>query len=129
MTEEKRRGNAGEDIVCRYLRDKGYIIVARNYKTRLGEIDIIAESRDTLVFVEVKTRKNSLYSSPREAVNLSKQHKIIAAASVYLERSNSPLNIRFDVAEVIIHPNGISDSGRLIDYIENAFSAEDGLWI
>ena len=129
MTEAKRRGDAGEDIVCRYLRDKGYIIVARNYKSRTGEIDIIAESRDTLVFVEVKTRKNALYSSPREAVNMSKQRKIIAAASNYIERSGSILNIRFDVAEVIVRPDGISDNGRLIDYIENAFSAEDGLWI
>ncbi len=129
MNDTKRLGDAGEDIVCRYLRDNGYIIVARNYKTRLGEIDIIAESRDTLVFVEVKSRKSSLYSSPREAVNTNKQRRIIAAASEYIERSGSILGIRFDVAEVIVRPNGISDNGRLIDYIENAFSAEDGLWI
>lgn len=127
MTEKRIKGNKGEDLVCEYLRKKGYIISAKNYTTRLGEIDIIAENRETVCFVEVKTRKYSAFSTPREAVDVRKQIRISRAAGEYIRKTKSPFNIRFDVAEVIYFGNESEE--EKINYIENAFVPEEGFWI
>lgn len=123
MTETKHKGNAGEETVCNYLKNKGYIIAARNYRTRGGEVDIIAMNRTTVAFVEVKLRRRSEFSAPREAVDEYKQQKLSLAASEYMQSTQCILSPRFDVAEVI------SDGGIEINYIENAFALEDTLWI
>ena len=127
MNDKRKKGDAGEEFVCEYLKDKGYIIAARNYKTRTGEIDIIAESRTTLIFVEVKSRKSGRAYLPREAVDLIKQQKIASAAGEYVARKQSDLALRFDVAEVIFF--GDNEDSMEINYIENAFSPEDMFWV
>lgn len=126
MTEKRAKGNAGESLVCEYLKDKGYIIAARNYTTRLGEIDIIAENRSLLAFVEVKTRTENGFILPREAVDKHKQRKIAAAAGEYVQKTCNSLPVRFDVAEVVISGNEKAD--MKINYIENAFLPEDMFW-
>lgn len=106
-------GKMGEDIVCEFLRRKGYDIIERNYHSRYGEIDILAKDGDVWVFVEVKTRKSSAFGTPAEYVTAAKMKKIIKTAFCYL--NGTECEMRFDVAEVLY--------GRelKINYIENAF--------
>lgn len=113
------RGRFGEDKAAEYLQKKGYAIVQRNYSCRSGEIDIIAENDDYLVFAEVKLRKNDRYGEAREFVNYSKQQKIIRTASLYLSRFETEKQPRFDVIEVYA-PNGIFSPVK-INHLENAF--------
>jgi len=113
------RGKFGEDKATEYLRKKGYRIVRRNYSCRMGEIDIIAENDEYLVFVEVKLRKNDKYGEAREFVNYSKQQKIIRTASLYLSQHETEKQPRFDVIEVYA-PGGLFSPVR-INHLENAF--------
>ena len=120
--ENKIKGNYGENLACKYIKDKGYEILSRNFNCSYGEIDIIAEKDGYIVFVEVKTRAaNSLYS-PAEAVTASKQRKIITTAQHYLLQSQSKLQPRFDVFEVV---TASKNDFRVIksEHIENAFGA------
>ncbi len=98
-------GKKGEDIAADYLRNKGFKIIARNYRDKFGEIDIIAKDRSTWVFVEVKTRHSIRFGLPEEAVTMTKQRQIIRVASNYLLRHqllDEP--VRFDVIAIIMKP-------------------------
>ena len=110
-------GKLGEESVCAYLAERGYSIVARNYRIKGGEIDIIAENGDYIAFVEVKSRKPDSMVTGFEAVNKRKRGLIIKTAADYCCKHPNVLQPRFDVAEVII------DNGRVlsIDYITNAY--------
>jgi putative endonuclease len=120
MQERTLLGSWGESSVAQYLIEKGYQIVALNYRSRLGEIDLIARKGELLVMVEVKTRKTS-YFSTSIVVNLTKQKKIIKTAKLFLQQSAyQDVVCRFDVALVSKKDNGMP----LIDYRENAFYGE-----
>lgn len=94
-------GPYGEDIAVSFLKARGYQIVARNYRKKYGEIDIIAEDDGEIVFIEVKTRKSNLFGSPLEAVDLRKQQKMSRVALAYLNsRGMSDRAARFDVVAV-----------------------------
>ncbi len=110
-------GNIGEESVCAYLAEHGYTVIARNYRIKGGEIDIVAVNAEYIVFVEVKSRKPDSMVSGFEAVTKRKQGLIIKTASDYCIKHPTELQPRFDVAEVII------DSGKVlgIDYIQNAY--------
>lgn len=96
-------GAKGEDIAERYLKKKGYRIVERNYRCRLGEIDIIALDGSTLVFIEVKTRRNQNYGRPCEAVNAVKIRHILRTATCYTALSHVRYeDIRIDVVEILL---------------------------
>ena len=99
MKENNRRptGQAAEEAACRFLRERGYEIVARNWRTRRGEIDIIARDGATLVFVEVKSRSKSGFGGPEAAVHAAKQRRLVAAARDFLGRTACRLPVRFDV--------------------------------
>ncbi len=119
-------GQRGEDLAAAYLLDAGYRIVERNYRNHYGEIDIIAHSpaqkTKTLVFVEVKTRKNTLFSHPCEAVTTKKQTQISMVALEYLEKNNlTETAARFDVV-AIIWPNA-SRQPTNVEHFVNAFEA------
>lgn len=117
----KLLGNKGEAIAASYLEEKDYTILERNYKNNIGEIDIITLDRNTIVFVEVKTRKTYYYGLPGEAVERRKQNKIITVAKCYLAKlSLWDKPVRFDVIEVF---SGANDSYR-INHIINAFIVE-----
>ncbi|MBE6766779.1 MAG: YraN family protein [Clostridia bacterium] len=120
MRKSAKRGFAGEDLAAKYLREKGFIITERNFHSRFGEIDIIAEDEQYILFVEVKTRAGGAIVSPAEAVDLKKQQKIIMTANTYLARSHSALQPRFDVAQITVLSDGEREEYK-IDYIENAF--------
>ncbi len=90
-----------EERACEYLRSLGYLIVARNWRWRGGEVDIIAKDGDTLVFVEVKARSTARFGHPAEAVNERKRGKLIAAAKAFLGRDLGKVPVRFDVVTVL----------------------------
>ena len=116
-------GVAGERATARYLEEHGYHIVARNYRSPYGEIDLIAENGQYLAFVEVKTRKPDSLMAPAVAVTVQKQKKVIQTALAFLGEYGMSFQPRFDVAEIIW--NGTVQEIR---YIENAFTT-DGLGI
>ena len=112
-------GNIGEKYTTKFLRRKGYKIIERNMRNFYSEIDIIAENKEYIVFVEVKTRTSGQMLPPRAAVNSTKRNKIILAAEAYLNKYPTKKAIRFDVAEVYL----FADKKKVdnINYIENAF--------
>lgn len=113
-------GQWGEEQVADKLRREGWTITTRNFRCRMGEIDIIAENGRFLTFVEVKLRKDGSYGAACEAVTLSKQRKLRATAEYYLMCYPTGLQPRFDVAEVYA-PQGTRTERPDIYYIENAF--------
>ena len=114
-------GQAGEKAAAALLRREGFKIIERNFRTPLGEIDMIAEEDDVLCFIEVKARRSATYGSPAEAVTLRKQHQIAKVAAVYMSR-NCPegRTCRFDVVTVIER-----DELPVTDLIRDAFRLED----
>ncbi len=113
----REQGRVGEDMAAEYLQKCGLRIIERNYRFERGEIDIIAEEGDDLVFVEVKARRNDEFGSPEEAVSEEKQEKIYKIADGYLfERNLDDRPCRFDVVAIEFR-NGRSE----IRHIRNAF--------
>ena len=112
-------GEIGEEYAVKFLKKKKYKILERNYRKRYGEIDIIAENKNYIVFVEVKTRNTASLTSAADAVNRQKQLKIIKTASLYLAENETEKFCRFDVCEVYVN----ADNLKLVDinYIEAAF--------
>jgi putative endonuclease len=109
----------GEEAAAELLRSGGYRIVARNHRCRLGEIDLVAEKGDVLVFVEVRTRATAAFGGPEETVNVRKQRRVIAAARDYLAQRRGPARAaRFDVIAVVDGP-----LGPTLTHFENAFDA------
>lgn len=113
-------GQWGEEQVAAELRRKGWTVVARNFRCRMGELDIIAENGQFLAFVEVKLRKDDRFGSACEAVTPAKQRKLRTTAQFYLMGHPTRLQPRFDVAEVYA-PQGVRTEKPDIYYIENAF--------
>ena len=97
-------GLYGEDLACAELERRGYAIVTRRYRTRHGEIDIIANDGEYLVFVEVKARRDGTFGDPEEAVTLQKQRQMVWMATDYIARqSPGEVACRFDVVSVNTH--------------------------
>ncbi|RYD81305.1 MAG: YraN family protein [Sphingobacteriales bacterium] len=113
-------GAAGEEAAANFLLRKGYEIVARNFKADKCEIDIIAKEKNTLVFVEVKTRSSGKYGNPEEAVTPAKQRNMVRAAEIYVEENGWKNEISFDVISIIPHPEGTFS----IHHICDAFSPQ-----
>lgn len=114
-------GNEGERRVAEYLKQKGYIIVKRNYRDRFGEIDIVAEKENVLAFVEVKTRKSGSLVSGIEAVDTAKRQRLYKTAMMFLRRINGEYEPRFDVAEVTVQEDEVKGNIWKLKYIKNAF--------
>ncbi len=112
-------GKIGEALACAYLKRNGYEILERNYKTKIGEIDIVARDGKVLVFVEVKTRQSDLYGLPEEAINAKKMHKLTLLAELYIsEKRLYQSKARFDIVSILMDGGSGSKSIRLI---KNAF--------
>ncbi len=110
-------GERGEGLAVKFLKKKGYKIITQNYKTRIGEIDIIAREGDTLVFIEVKTRESIAYGKPFEAVNYFKKRKIANVAMLYLKKMKEIPPCRFDVVS-IYYEQGKPDCELIKDAFE-----------
>jgi putative endonuclease len=122
-SRQMRIGARGEDLACVRLRDAGYAIVERGFRTREGEVDIIARDGDTTVFVEVKTRSGSSYGGPLAAVTPAKQAKVCRAAIAYLQANDLwDAPCRFDVVGIL--------TGRgepTVTHVQNAFTCDEGM--
>lgn len=112
-------GRIGERAVCSHLMQQGYTIIVQNYRRRGGEIDIIAENGEHLVFVEVKTRRAGSMVSPMESITRTQQVRIIRTAMAYCAEQNADwrLQPRFDAAAVVLTGQRVIS----LDYVENAF--------
>jgi putative endonuclease len=112
-------GDEGERLAARYLRRKGYKILARRYRTALGELDLVARDGDCIVFIEVKTRRDELAGQPHEAVDARKQAQLTRLALAFLKRYRLlEQPARFDVVSIIWE--GISREPQIVHY-QNAF--------
>jgi putative endonuclease len=118
-TDRISLGKQGEDSAVDFLAARGFKIITRNYRQKSGEIDIICEDRDSIIFVEVKTRRTAHFGSPLEAVNRRKQQQISVTALDYLSRHGLlDRSARFDVVGVVIGADGPE-----ITHIANAFES------
>lgn len=114
-----RLGPRGEKLGARFLRRLGYRIIKRNYRCVAGEIDIVAGDRDTLVFVEVKTRRSDEAGDPENAVNAHKQGQITRAARFFIAESRAErVACRFDVLAIVFPESGRAEVTHFI----NAFA-------
>ena len=120
MATSKLSGAWGEALAAEYLRKKRYKIIAAGYHCRFGEIDLIAQNKRYLVFVEVKLRKNEHFAAAREYVNRAKQDRIRVTASMYLSQNPTKLQPRFDVIEIYA-PSGAATKDPEITHLEDAF--------
>lgn len=121
---DKAIGRLGESLAVNYLRRKGYRILGRNCRSKIGELDLIAAKGQALVFVEVKTRTNEAFGQPFEAVNKKKERKLLRLADGYLAYSGVPslLNAfqetRIDIISILMSKDG---HVKKIDHIKDAF--------
>ena len=117
MASHNELGKWGEDAAAAYLQQQGYTIIERNWKSGHRDLDIIAMDGHTLVFVEVKTRRNRLYTDPETAVDYQKIVNLQQAANHYVKYHHIDREIRFDVITVV----GTVDGTPSIDHIKEAF--------
>ena len=120
MGRNNLAGAWGEAKAAEYLRKKRYTLVAAGYRSRFGEIDLIAQDRKYLVFVEVKLRKSGSFAKAFEYVDRRKQDRIRITASIYLSDHPTELQPRFDVIEIYA-PEGTATQNPQIYHMEDAF--------
>ena len=113
-------GAGGEALAAKYLQKKRYRLIAANYRTRFGEIDLIMSNRTFLVFVEVKLRKSDRFASAMEYVDYKKQERLRKTALIYLNQNPTELQPRFDVIEIYA-PEGTATHNPIINHLEDAF--------
>ena len=120
MAEHITTGKLGEEIACRYLKEKGYIIIYKGWRSKHLEVDVIVYDGDTLVFVEVKTRRTIGHGMPFEAVDFNKQTKLDRAANAYILDTNYQGEVRFDIISIVLG----QDNQSGIHHIKDAFWPE-----
>ena len=113
-------GRWGEAEAAAYLEGKGYRILESNYRSRYGEIDLIAAKGNIVAFVEVKLRKSPDFAAAREYVDRRKQDRLRATASMYLAQNPANLRCRFDIIEIYA-PDGMNTAHPEINHMEDAF--------
>lgn len=119
--KSKELGRIGEDKVAKYLKNHGYIILKRNWRDRYGEIDIIAENDENIVFVEVKTRSEGAIVSGFEAIDAGKIRRTKNMAQMFVNRLNTDLQPRMDVAEVEVLKNEHGEEIWKLNYVKSAY--------
>lgn len=120
MYKRHETGKNGEDMACDYIEKLGYEIIERNYRNKLGEIDIIAKDKNELVFIEVKTRCQRNYGRPSEAVDIKKKKHIYHVAEIYLIKHKiENVFCRIDVIEIYIKNEKTS-----INHIKNSIQEQ-----
>lgn len=115
LSENIRIGYLGEHAAAVYLRKNGYTILSGNFKSKTGEIDIVAEKDSTVCFEEIKTRKEGTMFPPSEAVDKKKQENIKNTAAFYMLSSKLELDMRFDIIEVVVKDNDECSITHLIN--------------
>jgi putative endonuclease len=119
------RGNHAEDACCAWLKKQGLKLLTRNYHSRRGELDLVMQDGKTVVFIEVRYRKNDLYGGALESVTPAKQQKLRATAEQYLQQETRLLNGRFDVVAMTpatnIGKTARTENAYTFNWIKNAF--------
>ena len=117
MSRTKAAGDRGEAEVAKYLRKKGYTLLASQWRCRFGELDLVAKSkRGIICIVEVKLRGAGAIGLPREFVDERKRQRLRTAAAAWLSQHEIDAPVRFDVAEVYVENDGLR-----VEYLESAF--------
>jgi putative endonuclease len=116
MAESQSLGEQGEELAASHLKEKGYRILHRNWRSGKKELDIVAENKDFVVFAEVKTRSENFMASAQDTVSREKQRLMILAAESYIKRYNINKEGRFDIITIIAKGQTFT-----IEHIENAF--------
>ena len=117
MDNRRSLGDRGEDMAAAHLKKQGYKILERNYRTPIGEIDLVARHQGALVFIEVKTRRSRRFGSPQEAVHPAKQERLRNLAEYYLQQQGlGEVMVRFDVVGILWQ-----EGKPQIEVIEGAF--------
>ena len=117
MAEHNDLGKWGEDVALAYLLDQGYRLLDRNWHQGHRDLDLIMQQDDTLVIVEVRTRRNNLFMDPEHTVDALKMLSLSKAANAYIRLHRISLNIRFDIVAI----TGTPSSDFTINHIEDAF--------
>ena len=118
----KRIGARGEKLARDFLKNKGYHIRETNFRCRYGEIDIVAQKKDCIVFIEVRTKTNSVFGTPEESITTAKRQKLVSTALAYLQMHAKPLaQWRIDFVAVELDQKGKSTR---VELIENAIEAK-----
>jgi putative endonuclease len=119
LVNNKEKGAAAEEAAAEYLSARGCRVLTRNYRTALGEIDLIAEQEDLLIFVEVRSRREISRGLPQETVNRAKQQKIRRVATQYLKHHQAMERFcRFDVVGILL---GRQNQVESVEWIQDAF--------
>ncbi|MDD5687262.1 MAG: YraN family protein [Elusimicrobia bacterium] len=113
MTQSAELGKLGEGLAKNFLKESGYKIIKENFRTKYGEIDLIAEDKNTIVFVEVKTRNSDTYGVPQLSVNFYKQKHLTRAALIFIKKNALNTNYRFDIISIF--------NGK-VEHIKNVFA-------
>jgi len=120
MAKHLETGQSGEIAALQYIENLGYRVLERNWRYKHLEVDIIAMDGPILLFIEVKTRRSSLYGLPYEAVSYQKQQKLDRAANLYISYIRHTGEIRFDIISILIEDS----TQHRIEYIKDAFWPE-----
>ena len=120
MGKSNLLGAWGESLAADYMRKKRYRLLGTNYRCRFGELDLICQNRQYLVFVEVKLRKSDRFGTAGEFVGTEKQERLRAAAELWLQQYPTDLQPRFDVIEIYA-PQGMETEKPVINHLEDAF--------
>lgn len=116
MISAREKGDLAENIAVKYLEDKGYLVIQRNWYFHHYELDVIARKDNMLVIIEIKSLINNSIQEPYQAVNFNKQRMIIAAANAYIHKEHVTLDVRFDIISILFR-----NQQPVIEHIENAF--------
>jgi putative endonuclease len=122
MAHNQSLGKWGETIAADYLQENGYSIIARNWKSPYGELDIIARRMDTLSFVEVKTRSGRSYGWPEEAITPQKQEHLVNSAQTYLDEMPDSANLEWQIDVIAIIVEDKFNKQYALKHYENAVS-------
>jgi len=118
MMTKKELGAWGESVASEQIARRGFVLLEKNFRCRIGEVDIVAMDNKTLTFIEVKTRTSLDFGFPSEAINPSKKHKYHQIALSYINHKRfKDIEIRFDVIEILLSKNG----SYTVNHIKNAF--------
>jgi putative endonuclease len=116
MLSTHEKGNNGEDIAIDHLIKNGYVILERNWRHHHHELDIVAQKKNLILIIEVKSLNSNKIQEPYQSVNLNKQQMIISAANAYIRKNNIDFEVRFDIISILY-----KDNEPQIEHIENAF--------
>ena len=115
MAAHNELGKWGEDLAAAHLQQKGYIILERDWKSGHSDLDIIAQDDDTIVIVEVKTRRNRLFGDPQEAIDYKKRKSLQSAINHYVKSHRTSHDVRFDIISIV----GMIGSQPEIEHIKD----------